>query len=85
MRTPDPWNAPHVPFTLADVAPLGITPRRLASAVKHGTVVRLRHGVYVATAAVPEDGVGMHLLRARAEQAVAEGLVASHATAALAH
>ena len=85
MRTPDPWNAPHVPFTLADVSPLGITPRRLASAVKHGTVVRLRHGVYVATAAVPEDAVGMHLLRARAEQAVAEGLVASHATAALAH
>jgi hypothetical protein len=66
------------------VAPLGITEKRLRSALASGQITRLRHGVYVAAHAVPEDPVQLHLLRALAEQVAAPGRVASHETAALA-
>ncbi len=66
------------------MAPLGITEKRLRSARAAGRITRLRHGVYVATDAVPEDPVQLHLLRALAEQVAAPGRVASHETAALA-
>ncbi len=84
MRTRDPWSPPTTPFTAAHVAPLGITEKRLRSACASGQIVRLRHGVYVAADAVPEDPVQLHLLRALAEQVAAPGRVASHETAALA-
>ena len=66
------------------MAPLGITEKRLKSALASGQITRLRHGVYVAAHAVPEDPVQLHLLRALAEQVAAPGRVASHETAALA-
>ena len=84
MRTRDPWSPPTTPFTAAHVAPLGITEKRLRSARASGQIARLRHGVYVAADAVPEDPVQLHLLRALAEQVAAPGRVASHETAALA-
>jgi very-short-patch-repair endonuclease len=84
VRTRDPWSPPPTPFTAAHVAPLGITDKRLRSALDAGQITRLRHGVYVATDAVPEDLVHLHLLRSLAEQVAAPGRVASHETAALA-
>lgn len=85
VRTPVPWNPPEVPFTAEHVRPLGITHRRLESALRNGRIVRLRHGVYVSASAVPDDPIKAHLLRAQAAQTVAPARVASHATAALAH
>ena len=85
MKTPIPWAVPRTPFTIAQVAPLGVTERRLRTALAEGRLTRLRQGVYVAADAVPSDPVGLHLVRALAEQVAAPGLVASHRTAALAH
>ena len=66
------------------MAPLGITEKRLRSACAAADITRLRQGVYIATDAIPEDAVQLHLLRALAEQVAAPGRVASHETAALA-
>ena len=85
MRTPNPWNIPDTPFRLEHVAPMGVTRQRLASAARHGLIVRLREGVYVDAGSVPEEPESLHLLRALAEQVVVSDLVASHGTAALAH
>ena len=85
MRTPIPWNPPAEPFSLAHVAHLGVSRRRIASALRHGQIVRLRHGVYVRASALTEDPVSTHLMRAAAVQVLAPGRVASHETAALAH
>lgn len=85
MRTPEPWSIPRTPFTLAQVAQHGVTPRRLETALRRGHIVRLRHGVFLDAGAVPEDHTAVHLLKALAEQVAVSGLVASHETAALAH
>lgn len=85
VRTRTPWAAPNTPFTAAQVAPLGITEKRIRSALAAGAITRLRRGVYISTGAVPEDPALMHLLRALAEQVAAPNRVASHDTAALAH
>lgn len=85
MRTPEPWSIPRTPFTVAQVSQHGITPRRLETALRHGHIVRLRHGVYLAASAVPEEHAAVHAVKALAEQTAVDGLVASHVTAALAH
>lgn len=85
MRTRDPWAPPPTPFTAGHVAPLGITEKRLRSALAAGAITRLRRGVYIASEAVPDDAVSAHVLRALAEQVAAANRVASHETAALAH
>jgi hypothetical protein len=84
MRTPDPWTPPSTPFTRAHVEPRGVSRRQLQTALASARITRLRHGVFIATEALPEDPVALHLIRALAEQAVAPGRVASHETAALA-
>lgn len=84
MRTPEPWTPPSTPFTLAHVVPRGVTRRQLQTALASGRITRLKPGVFIATDALPEDPVAMHLQRALAEQVVAPGRVASHETAALA-
>jgi hypothetical protein len=84
MRTPDPWTPPATPFTFAHVAARGVSRRQLQTALGSGRITRLRQGVFIASAAIPEDPVALHLLRALAEQVVAPGRIASHGTAALA-
>ncbi len=84
MRTPDPWTPPTTPFTLANVAPRGVSRRQLQTALASGRITRLRQGVFIDTEALPEDPVALHLIRAMAEQVIAPGRVASHETAALA-
>jgi very-short-patch-repair endonuclease len=61
-----------------------VTKRRIESAVRCGRITRLRRGVYIASDAIPDDPVALHVLRAQAEQVAAPARVASHATAALA-
>ncbi len=84
MRTPNPWTPPSTPFTFAHVAPRGVSRRQLQTALGSGRITRLRQGVFIASEAMPDDPVALHLLRALAEQVVAAGRVASHETAALA-
>ena len=84
MRTPDPWTPPSTPFTFAHVAARGVSRRQLQTALGSGRITRLRQGVFIASEAMPDDPVALHLLRALAEQVVAAGRVASHETAALA-
>lgn len=85
MRTPDPWNIPQTPFQLAHVEPQGVSAHQLHTALARRRVVRLRHGVYMAANAVPDDATQLHLLRALAEQLVIAELTASDATAGLGH
>ena len=80
-----PWAPPRTPFTIAHVAHLGVTARRLDSAHRCGQITRLRQGVYIASESMPDDPVDLHLLRALAEQVATPGLVASRETAAMAH
>lgn len=78
------WDPPRTPFTLDHVAPLGVTPRALRTAVQARRVVQVVRGVYVAADAVPADDAGRHLLLALAHQVRRPHAIASHHTAALA-
>lgn len=78
------WDPPRTPFTLAQVAPLGVTPAALRTAVRAGRVVPLARGVHISAEAVPEDEAGLHLVRALAHQVLCPTDIASHHTAALA-
>ena len=82
MRTPEPWTPPATPFTFSNAATRGVSRRQLQTALTSGRITRLRHGVFIASDAVPEDPVAPHVLRALAEQVAAPGRVASHETAA---
>ena len=78
------WSPPATPFTLAHIAPLGVTAAMLRGAEHRGTVTRLAHGVFVATSSVPGDPVARHLQLALALQLRNPLALASHHTAALA-
>jgi very-short-patch-repair endonuclease len=78
------WDPPQTPFTLAHIAPLGVTPRALRTAVQAGRVVPLVRGVYVNANALPDDEAGRHLQLALAHQVLRPHAIASHHTAALA-
>lgn len=78
------WTPPATPFTLANVAPLGVTSNTLRWAEQQGRITRLAHGVYLATSALAEDPRGQHLQRALAQQLRSIWAIASHETAALA-
>ncbi len=56
----------------------------LRTALAAGSITRLAPGVYVCSAAVPEDPMDRHLQLALAQQVLQPYLVASHETAALA-
>ena len=81
-RTPR-WTPPTEPFTLADVAPLGVTWAMLRNADRLGRITRVAHGVYVASGEYATGPSLKHLQRARAHQLASARLIASHATAAL--
>ncbi len=78
------WDPPRTPFTLAHVAPLGVTRNVLRSAVASGRVVPLVRGVFIAAEAMAADPAGLHLQRALAVQLRRPTAIASHRTAALA-
>jgi hypothetical protein len=76
--------------TTAQWAAAGISPKRLRTMVRHGELIRQRHGTYAtaqAVAAAGEDKAHQHALDVRAVLAAtsARGVVASHESAALMH
>ena len=82
-RTPR-WTPPSRPFTLADVAPLGVTSTMLATAKDRERITRLVQGVYVATEDLAKEPVARHLQLAFAVQLRMPSAIASHHTSALA-
>ena len=84
MRTSRLWTLPSEPATFALLAAGGITEAMIRSQLRSGRLVRVRHGVYLAASAWPQDPGGRHLVRARAEAAANPGGVISHESAAVA-
>ena len=78
------WSPPDEPFTLDDVAPLGVTRAMVRNAERLERIKRLSRGVYVATGTGTPEPAAWHLLQARAVQLGSSQLVASDGTAALA-
>lgn len=78
------WTPPDTPFTLAHVAPLGVTPAMLRWAESSERVTRLATGVFIASTALPDDASARHVLQAHALQLRNPAAIASHQTAALA-
>ena len=78
------WSPPTVPFRLANVAPLGVTPRVLDRACETERITRLARGVYIASEALAKEPSAAHLQRALAVQLLRPSAIASHHTAALA-
>jgi hypothetical protein len=83
MRTPQPWTLPDEPTSTAALAVMGVSESMLATQLRHGTLRRLRQGVYLAQAAWPGESVGQHLMLSRAEVAANPAAVLSHQSAAL--
>ncbi|MCL4722557.1 MAG: hypothetical protein KJ041_11535, partial [Gammaproteobacteria bacterium] len=55
----------------------------IATQVRNGNLLRLRRGVFLATAAWPEDSSGQHLTLAHAEQVANPAAILSHQSAAV--
>ena len=55
----------------------------MRTALSTGTLVQVRHGVFIGAEHWPRDESEQHLVRARAEQAANDGAVLSHQSAAL--
>ncbi len=70
------------PFTAEQALAAGSTPGRLAAAVRSGTLVRMRRGVY---AIGPDAAADAPLMSASAAALILPGAAVSHATAALVH
>ena len=84
MARPRSWTPPPTPFTLAHVAPLGVTAAMIRRAEQSGALTRLTHGVHIATDAIPADATAQHIQLALAVQVRNPNAIASHHTAALA-
>ncbi|MGV8908018.1 MAG: DUF559 domain-containing protein [Propionicimonas sp.] len=83
MRTPRPWLLPTRPTTRAQLTAAGVTKAMLATQLKSGRLLRLRHDVYLAASEWPDDPVGQHLALVRAESVATPGAAISHESAAL--
>jgi very-short-patch-repair endonuclease len=84
VARPRTWTPPPEPFTLAHVAPLGVTAAMIRRAEQSGAITRLTHGVHIATDALPDDATAKHVQLALAVQLRNPNAIASHHTAALA-
>lgn len=62
----------------------GVSKRMIDTQVRRGTLIRLRRGVYLSSAAWSDDAAEQHLILARAELAANPAAVLSHQSAALA-
>lgn len=83
MRTPRPWPLPQQPTAAKRLLSPAVTEAMLRTAVKHGALIRLRPGVYLAADAWPDDPADQHLVLARAELVAHPGAVLCQASAAL--
>ena len=83
MRPPRPWILPTQPVTRALLLASGVTRSMLDTQVRAGRLMALRHGVYLATDAWPDDLRTRHLVLGHAEQVANPGAVLSHQSAAV--
>ena len=83
MRTPRPWSLPTQPVTRRLLAAAGVTDEMIHTALTSGAVLRLRRGVFVASAAWPADPAARHVMMAHAEQVANPDAVLSHQSAAV--
>lgn len=84
MRTPRPWALPTEPATRELLQAAGVSAEMLATRLRRGELRKVRHGVYLAASAWPDDPVRQHLVRARAEAVANPGAVISRQSAAVA-
>jgi hypothetical protein len=86
---PLPVVAPHRHgvFTIAEAIAVGWTPERLEGAARRGSILRLRHGLYVSAALLEDDSArgrrAVHRARAVAATLAWNGSAASHNSAAM--
>ncbi len=83
MRSAHPWMLPTQPVTRALLLASGITRAMIATQVRSGRLVMIRHGVYLSSGAWPEVGAARHLVLGHAEQVANPGAVLSHQSAAV--
>ncbi|HET7723292.1 MAG TPA: hypothetical protein VFK68_01525 [Propionibacteriaceae bacterium] len=83
MRPATPCVLPLQPARRDQLACTGITARMIRTQLASGVLTRIRQGVFVATAGVPDDPPDKHLLAAHAELVVHTGAVISHQSAAV--
>lgn len=83
MRTPRVWTLPTEPVTTALLHAAGVSTQMIRTQVRNGRLLRLRQGVYLATAAWPSAIADQHQVRGRAEVVANPGAVLSHQSAAL--
>ncbi len=84
MKSARPWPLPQRPTSLSQLLALGVTLPMLRTQVAAGHLLRLHHGVYLASASWPAEPAHQHLFRAEAAALAQPGSVLSHASAALA-
>ena len=72
-------------FLTSEAADVGLDSRRLRTAVRHGTVIRLGRGVYTDPARWPADDLARHRLLGPAAQRAVANCALSHVSAALSH
>jgi Transcriptional regulator, AbiEi antitoxin len=74
------------PFTTAQARQAGCDDRELRRLLRFGSLVRLRHGVYLKRTLLPDDEAGQHVMKLRAVLLCLKApLAASHQTAATLH
>lgn len=83
MRPPRPWMLPTQPVTRALLLASGVSRGMIESQLHAGRLMSVRHGVYLATDAWPDDLRARHLVLGHAEQAANPGAVLSHQSAAV--
>jgi hypothetical protein len=84
VRIPTPWPLPDRPTSFTGLLAGGVTRGMLVTQLRNGALVRVRHGVYLAASAWPDDPAAQHLVRAHAELVANPGAVLSHQSAGVA-
>lgn len=83
MRPPRPWMLPSQPITRAMLLASGVTRGMIDTQVDAGRLMVVRHGMYLATDAWPDEPRLRHLVLGHAEQVANPGAVLSHQSAAV--
>lgn len=83
VRTPHPWALPTQPVSRRLLAAAGVSDEMIDTQLAAGRLVRLRRGVFVASAAWPDGAADRHVMLAHAEQVINPDAVLSHETAAV--
>lgn len=64
VRTPHPWALPNQPVSRRLLAAAGVSDEMIRTVLRSGRLMRLRRGVFVASAAWPDDPQARHVMMA---------------------